>query len=369
MQDKIKTFWLGLFILAAIGTAAGLLLFLKPYMGDGERTLRILFTNIDKVTKGTRVTFAGKPVGEVEEIIERKNPRQGPSDGLGNLYVYELILKVDSSVRVFTYDEILFATAGLLGEKSIAIIPRAPPPGAPSAQDVTDEILFARSTDKLEQTLNKIVKVAMSFDETMGEAREFLQANKEDFPKALKSFKGTSEQLTKLTTQINSGGGSLGRLLYDETLYSNLSSLVGKLNSGQGTLGRLLDNDALYLQLSSSLCKVETLLQDINHYGLLFQYNKQWQRNRTAKMSRLRSLSTPCDFYNYFDQEINELTVTFDRLGKTIDRLETFEAPLGNRCFAMSMGDLLARVEHLQATLKLYTENLTKNYCQECTCE
>ncbi len=72
MGDKIKAFWLGLFIVVAIALLIWLVMFLKPSVGDGAVQLRVLFTNIDKVTTGSRVTYAGRPVGEVIAIREIK---------------------------------------------------------------------------------------------------------------------------------------------------------------------------------------------------------------------------------------------------------------------------------------------------------
>ncbi len=76
-----------------------------------------VFSNIDKVTTDTRVTYACKPVGEVDEILDVKDPRQGPTDQYGNLYSYELLLKVDSGVQIYTYDEIQYSSSGLMVKK------------------------------------------------------------------------------------------------------------------------------------------------------------------------------------------------------------------------------------------------------------
>ena len=66
MNDRVKAFWLGIFIIIGIIITTWLVLFLKPSVGDGKTTLTVRFSNIDKVEEGTRVTFAGKPVGEVK---------------------------------------------------------------------------------------------------------------------------------------------------------------------------------------------------------------------------------------------------------------------------------------------------------------
>jgi phospholipid/cholesterol/gamma-HCH transport system substrate-binding protein len=57
----------------------------------------------------------------------------------------------------------------------------------------------------------------------------------------------------------------------------NLNQLTRDLATGKGTIGRLIGRDDFYLHLTSLMTKAETLMNDINHYGILFQYDKHWQ--------------------------------------------------------------------------------------------
>src|ERR1700722_14911107 len=101
MTDQKKNFWLGLFLLSALIIAIALLLFLHPSAGNGKQVLHVRFSNIEKITPGTRVTFAGKPVGEVASIKEIKDARDQPPDASGNPYFYEVELKIDSGVQLY----------------------------------------------------------------------------------------------------------------------------------------------------------------------------------------------------------------------------------------------------------------------------
>ena len=65
-------------------------------MGDGKETLVVRFSNINGLSVGTRVMFAGKPVGEVVEIQQIPGARAKPTtDELGQVYFYQLILKIE----------------------------------------------------------------------------------------------------------------------------------------------------------------------------------------------------------------------------------------------------------------------------------
>ena len=45
-----------------------IIMFLKPSVGDGKQILYVRFSDVNNIPIGTRVIFAGKPVGEVVAI-------------------------------------------------------------------------------------------------------------------------------------------------------------------------------------------------------------------------------------------------------------------------------------------------------------
>src|SRR3989304_7984515 len=123
MSDKLKNILIGFFALLGIVITICTVLFLKPSIGDGKKILNVKFSNIQGLNIGTRVTFAGKPIGEVIEIKEVKDARKDRKDEFSRYYFYLLKLKVDSSVEVYNSDIVSLQTTGLMGEKSIAINP------------------------------------------------------------------------------------------------------------------------------------------------------------------------------------------------------------------------------------------------------
>ena len=68
MGEKTKDLLIGLFILGSIALIISIIMFLKPTVGDGKEILYVRFSNINKIAIGTRVTYAGMPVGEVIAI-------------------------------------------------------------------------------------------------------------------------------------------------------------------------------------------------------------------------------------------------------------------------------------------------------------
>src|SRR5262245_49881377 len=154
MPDQVKNMLIGIFVIAALAVLVFALMFLHPSVGDKGRILRVRFADIDKISLGTRVTFAGKPVGEVIAITELPDVDQTRKAVNGIVYIYELKLRVDSGVNVFNTDEISARTSGLLGEKSVSIQPHPPAKGQ-ELRIVNDDILYAKETGSVEDTLKQ----------------------------------------------------------------------------------------------------------------------------------------------------------------------------------------------------------------------
>lgn len=86
----------------------------------------------------------------------------------------------------------------------------------------------------------------------------------------LTSLQGIVTKVDGLINQIQSGQGSIGKLLVDETLYNHVLTIVDSvqalanaLNSDKGTLGKLIYDKELYGQVQGSLTRVDAMLQDI----------------------------------------------------------------------------------------------------------
>ncbi|MBS0621625.1 MAG: MCE family protein, partial [Verrucomicrobia bacterium] len=159
MNEQARNVIIGVFVLAAICLVVWLVLFLHPTVGDEQKILRVRFTNIEKVSIGTRVTFAGRPVGQVIAINQIYDARQKAQPETERIYFFELVLAVDSSVHVYNTDQIVLHTLGLFGEKSIAIIPRNPPPGVVPVE-ITNQVIYAKSGDQMQDVFSEFTNVA-----------------------------------------------------------------------------------------------------------------------------------------------------------------------------------------------------------------
>lgn len=406
MKSQIKNFLIGIFVLSALLIAIFLILFLEPTIGDGGKILEVRFANIAGITDGTRVTFAGKPVGEVASIKEVPDAREQKTDERGRVYFYLLTLKIDSSVDVYLTDIITVRTIGLMGEKTVAIIPK-PIPRGEIPKEVTNEILFAVSTDPLQKALHDLSDLASTASKTINNIDGWFTSNEETLTKAITSFSGTMEQVEDMVEEINQKDlvatvqkavdalandlqimerilceidqdGTVKKVNHllaeaSEALYTfnidgkqilkNFSLITQDIADGTGTLGKLITNDDLYLRVSSIMSKVNTLMNDLNHYGLLFQYNKTWQRQRTKRANILAALDTPREFRDYFESEFDAINTSLSRIFMLMEKAEESEKGqiLTTEPFRKDFSQLLRDVESLSKTLKLYNEEMVDN--------
>lgn len=404
MSERFKTFLIGIFVLCALFLAIGVVVFLKPSFGDGQATLRVRFPTIEKVTVGTRVTFAGKPIGEVIAINEIREARTLKENYGDQVYFFELVLSVDSATEVYETDDVVIQTSGLFGEKSIAIIPK-PHLDEQPPQLMNDHIIYSKSASSLQETIKQMSSFAETVQSTLSKLSEFLTMNNEELKNTISSFNHALTELNVTLAQVNQQGliknldtatnnfsnamasidltfkkideqnlidkmgTTFNDLSADGQLHNTMSNLaqasesIKKLaqaaSEEKSSLGKLITSDDFYLRAISLTDKVEVLLNDVNHYGLLFHLDKGWQRTRTKRRNLLENLSSPSHFTRFFEEEMDQITTSLSRTSLLLEKAEHQDL-YENIEFKESYADLLRRVESLEAHLKLYTDNFIK---------
>lgn len=394
MGEQTKNMLIGVFVIAACTLIVMMILFLKPSVGDGKQTIYVRFSNINKIGVGTRVMFAGKPVGEVVAVEDITNARNKPSaDVLGQIYYYQLVLHIDSHVKVYDTDEFAIQTSGLLGEKSIAIIPKIPPKGV-TPKLITNQPVYAQSYDPIEYAFTELSDVADAMKAMIKEVNNWVKKNGDDVAGAIRSFGGAMDEI-KISVKLLNEEGVIPELkkgvthfadacieihdafreMHEGNVFSNTSLTMKNLASashsvdmitqdiadGKGTLGKLVKGDDLYLRMTAIISKVDTLMNDLNHYGLMFNLNKSWQRQRLKRITALNALDTPQGFKTYFENEVDEINTAMARLSMLVDKAQMSpekEEIFSNDLFRKDFAELLRQADELSDNLKLYNQQL-----------
>jgi len=77
-------------------------------------------------------------------------------------------------------------------------------------------------------------------------------------------------RIDRIVTFIESGQGSIGKLIYDQELYNRLNStlnevqaMVNTISSGKGSIGKLINSDELYNKANDSVDKLNKIIDEI----------------------------------------------------------------------------------------------------------
>jgi phospholipid/cholesterol/gamma-HCH transport system substrate-binding protein len=398
MAGSFKNVLIGLFVLIGISIIVFMLLFLHPSVGDNAKTLLVRFSNIDKVNVGTRVTYAGHPVGEVVSIQEIPDARVARTPHDGQVYVYELTLKVDSGVNVFNTDTLTLRTSGLLGERNIDITPGVLKPGEPF-YTINDQILYSLPAGSVEESLKNFGNLNKRFSIVLKDVHLALETLRkemvienigitaknaaeistafnqtEKIDKFVNNLLRTSENIAKLSVSANKSWESVDQTINEFHAASiNLRSssdnvlvatedakkIVQNTLEGNGSIGRLLMKDDLYLRLKSILSKGDTIFGDVKQYGILFQTDKKWQRINARRQQLLQRLSKPEIFAQYFQNEMDQISTSLSSVSMLLNDTECYPRSLmTNPDFTFRFADLMRRVGIMEESLNMYNEQI-----------
>lgn len=366
MKDATKNVLIGLFVVAATAIVIFVVLFLHPTVGDDGQQVRVRFANIDKVSLGTRVTYGGKPVGEVIEINEIEDSKDARKPGKdGYVYLYELVLGIDSKVKIYNTDDISAKTSGLLGEKSVEISPLAAKPGE-KVYLVSDQVLYANESGSVEETLKEFKQLSDKIEETLDSFKYAIdELNRQ---KIWEKISHTAQNLSDITSSLNRPQ------FWEETMdhidsiatkmdrsMDSISLIAKQIEEGNGTVGKILMKDDLYLHANSLFAKGETLLDDINHYGLLFQNDKRWQRLRARRANLITKLSSPQEFRNYFTDELDQASTSLARISMVLQETECSDVNyMDDEEFRKVFAELMRRIKTMEDSIKLYNIQLVE---------
>lgn len=237
------------------------------------------FDNIQGVDRSTRVYLNGFRVGNVREINFDYATFKGA--------VVELAL--DENLKI-PQNTVAVIQNNPLGGGAIHLMP---PEEIASFMAVNDTIKGESATDFMasltEELLPNLNKAILSIDSLSGSvnslvnspdvAQTLAQLNAStraiqstsrrldgfmggQVPRILEQVEGTTQSLQTVSGQIESA--QLEKTLADFTqVVADLRSISGQINSKDGSLGLLLNDKGLYTQLDSAVQSADSLLQDI----------------------------------------------------------------------------------------------------------
>ena len=311
-QLKWSELKVGITVVVAALVLAVLIILMSGTGGLFTRKLVLIsyFFDAQGLRVGAPVRLSGVDVGNVSKILVVPNKPQAP---------VEVVMKVN---RKFTFNlrsdsRTLLSTAGVLGETYINI---------DSSKAVGREV---RDGDVLRT------------DEEPG-YQDVMRSTQN----ALQNMQALLARMDRIIAFVESGQGSVGKLIYDPALYNRVNAtvndfqkLVGEISQGQGSLGKLLNSDDLYDKANASLDKINLLIDDLNSGKgtagkllkdpTLYDTAQQTVANFKQLTDDINSGKGALGTLTKDQQFANKLQNTMSRLSNITDRLDTGEGTAG----------------------------------------
>jgi phospholipid/cholesterol/gamma-HCH transport system substrate-binding protein len=224
------------------------------------------FNTVQDLKVGNSVKTAGVEIGRVEKIALADNK-------------VTVTMKLHSDAVVKTDSKAVIKFTGLMGQNFVAIDFGSPdaPRAVGGAVLVTEEQpdLNAIMT-KLDGATTGIQNLTKSFtpdtiNNLMGPLVDFVKQNSGHIG-------GAISNIENISGQIASGEGTVGKLIYSDSLYNSalvtvtnlqdavveVRQVVNGISDGKGTIGRLVTDETLYRETTASMTNLNQILQKIN---------------------------------------------------------------------------------------------------------
>lgn len=262
----------GVLILVALTALTALVFLMSGNTGGfltGKIVVRSYFENSAGLKEGAPVNLDGVTIGSVKSIHIAPERQLTPVEVTMKISKrYQPILKSDAKSSL--------DTIGVLGDTVVDIngkFATGPPIQnggelqTTETPNLTDVIKSSQGTiEQLNTILAKVDNLVDALNSGKGSIGKLIN-DPTLYNKALL----TLNQLQSLVDSISNGKGSIGKLVADDTLYNRANETVGRLqhiademDSGQGSIGKLIKDPALYDNLKQSTQNLNDILAQIN---------------------------------------------------------------------------------------------------------
>jgi len=268
----VLTLFAALFVLEMAGVAD----FFKP----GYKVYADFQTAQD-LKEGDLVKMAGVEIGRVDDIrLANEKVR-----------VTLKVRKADAEIRTDSKATIKFT--GLMGQNFVSLdfgSSNAPRAVEGAILSTTEQPDLSAIMAKLDGVAGDIQGLAKGFSPDnlaplFGPITDFMKQNSTNLSAIL-------ENTRMVTEQVSNGKGSVGKMLYDDTLYNtalsavvglqagtaelkstvleargmmtNANSIISQINAGQGTLGKLAKDEKLYVEMTLAMTNAREILEKVN---------------------------------------------------------------------------------------------------------
>ena len=285
---EVKT---GIFAIISIALFIMVYNFLKgSNIFQSSRMFYVKYDNVEGLSKSAPVTINGLQVGKVQDI--------GFVDNEGKLLV---TFTVDSDFTFSRNSMVQIYSSGFIGGNNLAVVPQYDPNNVAKrgdtlkgeyAQSTLDQItgtlepleekienaltgldtllrnvndvLDAKTRSDLKSTISNLNSTMIEFKGAARNVNGLLADNKEKFDRTISNLDITSENFARLSDSL--AQIETGKMIREmENMVARFNGIVTTIESGEGSIGKLLKDEELYDNLAGASKQLEELLEDMKH--------------------------------------------------------------------------------------------------------
>ncbi|AUC86525.1 MCE family protein [Polaribacter sp. ALD11] len=259
-------------------------------LDPGSRTFKVEYGKIGGLTKSSSVTINGLKVGKVDKIeFDRSEEKRGhlivtfivdndfefskksivriyspnPLSG-SNLAVipsYEGEMAVSGDLLEGEMEESLFTSIGErlnpLQQKIESVIVRAD-----TLFSGVNRILNDETIDGINSSVSNLAGTIADIRKTIQAVNSMVVDNQENLKITLENTKNITKNFSKVSDSLNAV--DFNKIISKaEEAVSNFNEMSKKINSGDGTIGKLINDKRMYDNLEAATRELEELLRDI----------------------------------------------------------------------------------------------------------
>ena len=244
-------------------------------------------TNVEGLAPSALVTINGLVVGKVKTIsisekgillVELQINTDFPISKTSTATIYDASLIGGKQVAIHpNYNDKIIAESGdyltgtieaslmaSLGDKAAPVMEKVEKLMISADKLITsfNTVLDAKGQADLKKSLAELSATMEQFHKVAANANGILDENKGQLKGVVSNFNKVSDNFVKISDSLNKA--DLGQTVRNlNATLSKVDGLMKGLESGKGTMGKLLKDEALYANLEKTSRELELLLQDV----------------------------------------------------------------------------------------------------------
>ena len=281
---------------------------------EDSRTFYAVYDQVEGLSQSSAVTINGLQVGSITKISIREDAKLVVTMNIRN----EFPFSKSSIAEIYGGD--------LIGGKSVAIVPDfqdktlAKPgdtlhgtievgllelvndklsplqqkieDGVSSVDTLLNSINYIMDKDTKTSLKNSILKFSQTIDQLSSTSKDIsslVSDNKDNFTNTMKNLSEVSENFNSISDSLSQI--EFNTLVNDlEQSLAQVKSITKKIDDGEGSLGKLINDENMYSNLENATKQMEQLLQDMKlnpkryvHFSVFGKKNREYQETEGQK--------------------------------------------------------------------------------------